>query len=200
MPIYTRAGTSTHASYFFLIQKLKTSNNIVLNIIPTLHEGYQVYSISAHNGYGKSSCWPWQHPGGSPTYILHNDKTQETREHFFVKLSTWFSSHKPCYKWNRINTSNENVSDVPRSLQSWVSTIQTAVLTADVFQLFTYKNFYEKLSDTWLDVTRVFICSSLFSHDPHIHVCAPLNTLAHRPIVQIELRLPCSLGYHTHTV
>ena len=28
-----------------------------------------------------------------------------------------------------------NVSDVPRSLQSWVSTIQTVVLTADVFQL-----------------------------------------------------------------
>ena len=26
--------------------------------------------------------------------------------------------------------------DVPRSLQSWVSTIQTVVLTADVFQLF----------------------------------------------------------------
>ena len=29
-----------------------------------------------------------------------------------------------------------NVSDVPRSLQSGVSTIQTVVLTADVFQLF----------------------------------------------------------------
>ena len=28
------------------------------------------------------------------------------------------------------------MSDVPRSLQSWVSTIQTVVLTADVFQLF----------------------------------------------------------------
>ena len=30
-----------------------------------------------------------------------------------------------------------NVSDLPRSLQSWVSTIQTVVLTAHVFQLFT---------------------------------------------------------------
>ena len=29
-----------------------------------------------------------------------------------------------------------NMSDVPRSLQSWVSTINTVVLTADVFQLF----------------------------------------------------------------
>ena len=32
------------------------------------------------------------------------------------------------------------MSDVPRSLQSWVSTIQTVVLTADVFQLFVKKN------------------------------------------------------------
>ena len=30
----------------------------------------------------------------------------------------------------------ENVSEVPRSLQSCVTTIQTVVLTADVFQLF----------------------------------------------------------------
>ena len=30
------------------------------------------------------------------------------------------------------------MSDVPRSLQSWVSTIQTVVLTADVFQLQKY--------------------------------------------------------------
>ena len=29
-----------------------------------------------------------------------------------------------------------NVSDVPRSWQSWASTIQTVVLTADVFPLF----------------------------------------------------------------
>ena len=28
----------------------------------------------------------WQHPGESPTYI-HEDKTQNTRERFFVKLS-----------------------------------------------------------------------------------------------------------------
>ena len=35
---------------------------------------------------------------------------------------------------NHILRSNTNVSDVPRSLQSWVSTIQTVVLTADVFQ------------------------------------------------------------------
>ena len=31
------------------------------------------------------------------------------------------------------------MSDVPRSLQSWVSTIQTVVLTADVFQLLIKK-------------------------------------------------------------
>ena len=37
-----------------------------------------------------------------------------------------FSSQKPYYT---------NVYDVPRSLQSWVSTIQTVVLTADVFSV-----------------------------------------------------------------
>ena len=47
----------------------------------------KVYSISAQNGYGKSSCWPWQHAGESPTYIFHKDKTWNTREQFFVKLS-----------------------------------------------------------------------------------------------------------------
>ena len=44
-----------------------------------------------------------------------------------------FSSQKPYYT---------NVSDVSRSLQSWVSTIQTVVLTADVFQLFIKKYFF----------------------------------------------------------
>ena len=46
-----------------------------------------------------------------------------------------FSSQKPY---------NTNVSDVPRSLQSWISTIQTVVLTADVFQLFIKKLFIKK--------------------------------------------------------
>ena len=34
---------------------LTMSYNIVLDMIPTLYEGY-VVSISAHNGDGKSSC------------------------------------------------------------------------------------------------------------------------------------------------
>ena len=44
---------------------------------------------------------------------------------------------------------------LPRSLQSWVSTIHTVVLTADVFQLFI-KTFYKKplrrLKGHWLPV------------------------------------------------
>ena len=41
------------------------------------------------------------------------------------------------------------MSDVPRSLQSWVSTIHTVVLTADVFQLFIKNIFlYPFLSRT----------------------------------------------------
>ena len=34
----------------------------------------RLYTISAQNGHGKSSCRPWQHPGESPTHILHEDK------------------------------------------------------------------------------------------------------------------------------
>ena len=49
------------------------------------------YIVSVQNGYGKSSCWPWQHPGESPTYILHKDKKYFEVEHartiFCVKLS-----------------------------------------------------------------------------------------------------------------
>ena len=54
-----------------------------------------------------------------------------------------FSSQKTYYA---------NVSDVPRSLQSWVSTIQTVVLTADVVQLIkkitadVLQYFYELIS------------------------------------------------------
>ena len=53
------------------------------------------------------------------------------------------------------------MSDVPRSFQSWVSTIQTMVLTADVFQLFThswrFSTFYKNFEFTQLaksDVPR----------------------------------------------
>ena len=42
---------------------------------------------------------------------------------------------KQTQNWQK-KTYYTNVSDVPRSLQSWVSTIHMVVLTADVFQLF----------------------------------------------------------------
>ena len=45
-------------------------------------------SISAQNGYGKSSCWPWQNAGESPTYIFRKDKTW-TRANDF--LWNWVS-------------------------------------------------------------------------------------------------------------
>ena len=41
------------------------------------------------------------------------------------------------------------MSDVPRSLQSWVSTIQTAVLTTDVFQLFIETHRSDRLGSRW---------------------------------------------------
>ena len=50
-------------------------NNILLNIIPALYEGYivSVHRMVVENcrPVDSSSCWPWQHPGESPTYILH---------------------------------------------------------------------------------------------------------------------------------
>ena len=38
------------------------------------------------------------------------------------------------------------MSDVPRSLQSWISTIQTGVLTADIFQLLIKRRWTERLT------------------------------------------------------
>ena len=112
--------------------------NIVLNIIPTRYPLWGLYSISAQNGYGKSSCWPWQYPGQPPTYILHKDKKLEhARTIFCVELSINNHIVGLVHKnHTRHQVSYTNVSDVPRSLQSWVSTIPTVVLTADVFQLF----------------------------------------------------------------
>ena len=49
---------------------------------------------------------------------------------FVHKNHTWY------YKLSIEYARPTNVSDVPRSLQSWVSTIQSVVLTADVFQFF----------------------------------------------------------------
>ena len=65
-------------------------NNIMLNN-PCLPCG--LYSISAQNSYGKSSCWPWQHPGESPSYILHEDKIQNTRERPSVKFAKLSVNH-----------------------------------------------------------------------------------------------------------
>ena len=42
---------------------------------------------------------------------------------------------KPYHKWSIEQARPMSVSDVPRSLKSWVSTTQSVVLTADVFQL-----------------------------------------------------------------
>ena len=53
---------------------LRPSFAKLINYKPT-YPLWGLYSISAQKGYGKSSCWPWQHPGESPTYILHKDKT-----------------------------------------------------------------------------------------------------------------------------
>ena len=53
---------------------------------------------------------------------------------FCVKLS--INNHIVRLVHTTVKPYYTNVSDLPRSLKSWVSTIQTVVLTADVFQLF----------------------------------------------------------------
>ena len=145
--------------------------NIVLNITAALYTGsvyhvlylysayyntyplWGLYSISAQNGCGKSSsCWPWQHPGESPIYILHKDKHRTRADDILCKTEYWssyrrFSSQKPY---------NTNVSDVPRSLQSWVSTIQTVVLIADVFQLFKKMKNVSCEYDRWVVETQLY--------------------------------------------
>ena len=41
------------------------------------------------------------------------------------------------------------MSDVPRSLQSWVSTIQSVALTVDVFQLFNFLQNKYQINSAW---------------------------------------------------
>ena len=60
-------------------------NNIVLNIIPTLHEGY---IVSVHRMVMEIVPLTLAASRGvTDTSIVHKDKTQNTRERFFVKLS-----------------------------------------------------------------------------------------------------------------
>ena len=68
------------------------------------------------------SCWPGQHPGESLAYVLDKEipiENERTAHHKFgnpVKMG---------YR-----------RDILRSLQSWVSTIQSVELTTDVFHYF----------------------------------------------------------------
>ena len=55
------------------------------------------------------------------------------------------------------------MSDVPRSMQSWVSTIHTVVLTADVFQLFIK---YKTTSGKNANVTLAHLSTRLVSTHP----------------------------------
>ena len=69
-----------------------------------------------------------------------------------------FSSQKPYYT---------NASDVPRSLQSWVSTIQTVVLTADVFHLLIKCITSDCEYQTWTAPKRQGILSTCLKRPPY---------------------------------
>ena len=78
--------------------------------------------------------------GVTDLYILRKDKTENTREWFFLKLiinkhnvGLVHNNHTRFFKWNtryRINTSNERVWCTTQlaMLTCWVSTIETVVL------------------------------------------------------------------------
>ena len=156
------------------------SYNKIMHILPPPFFAGYIVSVrrTVIGSSSKSSCWPWQYPGESLTceYIFHEEHVniEHARTAYHKTCGTEyqqpyrrFNSQKPYsyYKGNIAQARPTSVSDVsrslqswlstthwsysqltffqffflsdvPRSLQSWVSTIQTVVLTADVFQLF----------------------------------------------------------------
>ena len=88
--------------------------NIVLNIIPTLYEGY---IVSVHRMVTENRpVDPGSIQGSNrPTYILHKDKTEHARTIFCVKLSI---NNHIVGLIHKNRTYYTNASDVPGSLQS----------------------------------------------------------------------------------
>ena len=148
------------------------------------------------NGYGKSSCWPWQHPGESPTYILHKDKTEHARTIFCVKLSmnnrivglvhenhiirTRLMYHAACkveFQQFKLSINNHIVGSVHKNhIIRTHLTYHAAckfefqpfkrLYSADVFQLIILIKFFQK---RWISLHRwpaVFWSSFLFSEQP----------------------------------
>ena len=105
--------------------------NIVLNIIPTWYPLWGLYIVSAHRMVMENRpVDPGSIQGSHRPIFFTRIKHRTRADDILCKTEySWsyrrFRSQKPYYT---------NASSVPRSLQSWVSTIQTAVLTADVFQ------------------------------------------------------------------
>ena len=115
--------------------------------------------------------------------FFHNDATYHTL-FYFIFAST--GRYLPIY-WNTTTTVRSHPMPCVPACN------RMPVYTCTSTSRHTLHNFYKAIRY----VTRVFIIGSyLFSYDLHVHVCAPLNTLAHRPVVQIERRLPCFFGYH----
>ena len=98
-----------------------------------------LYSISAQNGKAMEDrpVDPGSIQGNRLTSFIRIKYRTRANE-FCVKLSINNHIVALAHKNHRL-PHYTNVSDVPRSLQRWVSTIQTVVPTADVFQLFLYR-------------------------------------------------------------
>ena len=139
-----------------------TCNSSIMHILPLPPCG--LYSIRAQNGYGQHR--PCEivlltliTPRGVTDLRLSWGKnTEHARTAYHKTCGTEYeqpyrrcNSLTPCFNWNIAQARPMNVSDVSRSLQSWVSTIQSVVLTADVFQLFI--KFYHKTCWNWVSTT-----------------------------------------------
>ena len=88
---------------------------------------YYRLSSTREGGEGESNLWERV----SPT--AHRHRTQDAPCSRIARKEPVSSQPTRNRHFWRVHT---DMSDVPRSLQNWVSTIQSVVLTADVFQFF----------------------------------------------------------------
>ena len=122
---------------FFLIRtifcvKLSINNHIV----GLVHKNHIIRTRLMYHAACKVEFQPFKR-----LYSQLQKKHGTRADDILCKTEYWSQSYR---RFSSQKPYNTNVSDVPRSLQSWISTIQTVVLTADVFQLFIKKLFIKK--------------------------------------------------------
>ena len=141
----------------FFVLCCSTRSNIT-HILPLPLSGLYIYILSVRRMVMdnivlvKSSCWPWWHPGESPTYIFHEEYIQNTR--------AWTAYHETCgteyqqpnrrcnsqtayYKWNMAQARPLSVLHTTQ-FAKFSFNHPSVVLTPHVFQ-YCYKNYVHQL-------------------------------------------------------